>query len=84
MRAGRLDYNQRRLDDVLGFGHRNELVYVQIFIAQLSVKRFSGFARGGSLISLPTICPIFERPGLEFGAMIDRNGVGPPAVEHTI
>jgi hypothetical protein len=65
-------------DDLLGLGHRGELVYVQTFISQASVKGFKqgifhGFARANKVeLHAPTIGPIFECPRLELGAMLHR------------
>jgi len=55
-------------DNVLGLGHRGELVYIQTFISQSADKGFNkgilhGFARSNEVeLDAPPIGPIFERP----------------------
>jgi hypothetical protein len=55
-------------DDVLGLGHRGELVYVHTLIAQSAVKGFNTailhvFAWSNEVeLHTPSIGPIFERP----------------------
>jgi hypothetical protein len=55
-------------DDVLGLGHRDELVYVQTFSSQSAVNGFNkgifhGFARSNEVEwHASLIGPIFERP----------------------
>ena len=55
-------------NDLLGFGHRGELVYVQTFISQSAVKRFNKgvyhqFAWSNEVeLDAPLIRPICERP----------------------
>jgi hypothetical protein len=67
-------------DEVLGLGERGELVSVYTFVSQSSVKRFNEgvFHRcaGPNTVELhaPPIGPLFERPRVEFGAMIHRAG----------
>ncbi len=66
-------------DDLLGLGHRGELVYGHTSISQAAVTEFNtgilhrlAQANKVDLRTQPTD-PIFERPRLELGVMIHRD-----------
>ena len=68
MRAALIIVETPGFDDVLGLGHRGELVYAQTIISQSAVKVlnkgiFHRFARSNEVeLHAPPIGPLFERP----------------------